>query len=152
MLVATFLLCAAAASPSHAAEDPTGGDAAPAPGQAQSGAANPFADLGLEAHPSLTALCDEERVYGQKGEHAELRSFTSSLSAHDLVSYFSETLGDAGFTPTEHGGVWRLKGKTPNQSIVLDVLTVGTQLPVRCDSPLPEEARSVVLLSVLLRP
>jgi hypothetical protein len=111
-----------------------------------------FEGFGLAIHPSLESCCGEEPPYGDKGGLATTYSFHSSLSPPELVGFFRETLGDQGFTPTAGGGTWRLKGSAPDRHIVLDILTVGEQLSMRCDSPTPEEARSVVLLSIQLKP
>ena len=52
------------------------------------------------------------------------------------------------FRPSKDGGTFRIKRLVTGKTIELDVLSIGEQPPYHCDDPLPEQTRSVIVLSV----
>jgi hypothetical protein len=105
-----------------------------------------FKSYGFPSHPDLTHLC-RKRVYGS-GREITWDAFASSAKPSELVDYYLQKLGEAGFTREGEGGTWRLPAGAPRPNRVLSITAVGTQNPSRdCEKSPPSDSRAFIILS-----
>ena len=105
-----------------------------------------FKSYEFPSHPNLTHLC-QQRVYGS-GREITWDAFASAAKPAELVKYYRQKIGNAGFTRGREGGTWRLPAGAPHPDRVLDIMSVGTPNPARdCQKSPPSDSRSIIMLS-----
>jgi hypothetical protein len=105
-----------------------------------------FKSYDFPTHPNLTYLCNQ-RVYGA-GREITWDAFASSSAPSELVSYYRQKLGAAGFERTGEGGVWRVPPDNGPPKRVLDIMAAETDSPARrCEKAPPPDARTIIMLS-----
>lgn len=102
------------------------------------------------AYPRLTHLC-RERVYGS-GLEIHWDAFASPAGPSELVDYYRQKLGDAGFKREGEGGTWRRPADAPNPRALMNIMAVGTDNPSRnCGKKPPSDSRAIIILSTMYK-
>ncbi len=105
-----------------------------------------FKSYDFPSHPNLTYLC-QKRVYGS-GREITWDAFASSAKPSELVDYYRQKLGEAGFTKQGEGGTWRLPADAPRPNRVLDIMAVGTHNPSEdCEKSPPSDSQAIIMIS-----
>jgi hypothetical protein len=107
-------------------------------------------DYGFPSHVGLTRLCGE-RVYSENGEII-WDAFASEETPANLIDYYHQKLGDAGFTKDGERGTWRLPAKSAHPQRVLEILPAGANAPYKsCENRPPANTKSILMVSKLSR-
>lgn len=108
-----------------------------------------FKEYGFPARSGLTHLC-RQRVYGS-GKEITWDAFASTAAPRELVKYYRQRLGDAGFEQDGEGGLWRLPADAPHPNRVLDITPASADGPFRqCKKKPPARSKSVLMVSRML--
>jgi hypothetical protein len=109
-----------------------------------------FKSYGFPSYPGLTHLC-QRRVYGS-GTEITWDAFASTAEPAEIVDYYLEKLGKAGFTKEDKGGAWRLPAGDPHPKRILDVMAAGTDNPSRdCEEHPPADSHAIIVISKMGR-
>jgi hypothetical protein len=101
-------------------------------------------------YPRLTHLC-QERVYGS-GLEIHWDAFASPASPSELVDYYRQKLGDAGFTREGEGGTWGRPADAPSPRALISIMAIGTDNPSRnCEKKPPSDSRAIIILSTMYK-
>jgi len=105
-----------------------------------------FGEYHFPAAPSATSLC-QQRVYGS-GLEITWEAFAVPVAPAELVTFYRERLGSAGFTPEGEGGTWKLPAGAVRPQRVLSILPADADGPHRqCEKSPPAGTRSIVVFS-----
>jgi hypothetical protein len=103
-------------------------------------------EYGFPAAPSAISLC-EQRAYGS-GLEITWKAFAVPAAPAELVTFYRERLGSAGFTPEGEGGTWKLPAGAVRPQRVLSILPADADGPHRqCEKSPPAGTRSIVVFS-----
>lgn len=106
---------------------------------------------GFPVVKSARHLC-EQRVYGVEGEEILWDALTAPEPPEELAVFYTERLGKEALTQDEDGWTWRMPAGSPQPDRVLSLHRVTADGPWKqCDQPVPSDARTVLLLSTMLR-
>jgi hypothetical protein len=106
---------------------------------------------GFPVAKSARHLCDGQ-VYGTEGEEISWDALTSPEPPEKLAAFYTKRLGKERLTQDKDGWTWRMPAGSPQPDRVLSLDPVTADGPwTQCDKPIPSDARTVLLLSTMLR-
>ena len=118
------------------------------PGGSQKGELGQY---GFPLAPSARHLCWGQDL-GTKGTEILWDALTSPEPPEKLAAFYTERLGKEALTQDKDEWIWRMPAGQPQPDRVLSLDPVTADGPWKeCKQPVPADARTVLLLSTMLR-